>query len=311
MLFIGSASEGLVVARDNNLFKTQCNQMLDRLAEMAPGTELGTETELAGQLDASRTTVRAVLGHLADLGIIQWHGREKHLVRAPVPADYFAEHETLTMQSMVEEKFLTWILNGDVPPGTIIHDAQLARDFGVSVGAVREFLIRFGPFGLIEKRPNRAWVLKGFTRSFADEMFVVRELFERRALNEIAMGRGSFARGELEELAREHLEIIHGPESAALSFPALDARFHQMLGRAARNRFILDFGRMIAIIVHFHYRWNKAHEIRRNRAAAAEHLEIIEALISGDMDRAGVALESHLATAYQTLISSVRWDEVK
>ncbi|WP_245443829.1 FCD domain-containing protein [Mesorhizobium sp. DCY119] len=64
---------------------------------------------------------------------------------------------------------------------------------------------------------------------------------------------------------------------------------------------------MIAIIVHFHYRWNKVDEIRRNRTAAAEHLEIIEAVLAGDGAAATAALDRHLMTAYRTLIASVRW----
>lgn len=297
------------MARDKNLFKTQCNELLDHLARMQPGETLGPETELAGRLNASRTTVRAVLAQLSSLGVIRWNGRDKRLVRKPVPADYFDENETVTTRSVVEEKFLTWVLKGDLPPGTVIHEAHLARDFGVSVGAVREFLIRFEWHGLIEKRPNRSWVLRGFTRTFADEMFVVRRMFERQALQELTSGRSALPRETLEEMVREHRKIITGPDSVALAFPALDARFHQMICQAARNRFILEFGTMISLIVHFHYRWNKIDEVGRNRNAAAEHLEVIEALLDGDAGRAEAAFDRHLATAYQTLIASVRWED--
>ena len=41
--------------------------------------------------------------------------------------------------------------------------------------------IRFSRFGLIEKRPNSHWVLKGFTRDFALELTEVREMFELRS----------------------------------------------------------------------------------------------------------------------------------
>ncbi|SFT58073.1 transcriptional regulator, GntR family [Mesorhizobium sp. YR577] len=295
------------MARDNRLFKTHCNQLLELFADLEPGTALGSEIELAGQLDASRTTVRAVLAHLTECGIVTWDGRTKHLVRRPVPSDFFNDSETRSMQDVVEERFLRWILQGDVPPDTVLNEAQLARDFGVSVGAVREFLIRFTPFGLIEKRPNRSWLLKGFTRAFADEMFTVREVFERLALRELLAETSAHQREEMNKLAEAHRRVIEGSDNEALAFPELDTWFHQTLCGAAHNRFISDFSRMIAIIVHFHYRWNKVDEIRRNRTAAAEHLEIIEAVLAGDGAAATAALDRHLMTAYRTLIASVRW----
>ena len=299
------------MARDRNLFKMLVNRMLDRLQEVPPGSALGSEGELAGELEASRTTVRAVLAHLTEAGILSWDGRQKLLLRAPRPEDRFDADETRPRQELVEGPFLDWVLQGDLPPGTTINEAELARRFDVPVATVREFLIRFEPFGLIEKRPNRHWVLNGFTRDFAEEMFAVREMFERRALAGLLAGCGpqGALRPALLALRAEHLALEQGPDAGLAGFPALDARFHSLLCAAARNRFIADFSRTISIIVHFHYRWNKRDELRRNRAAVGEHLAIIDAVLDGDAPRAGAALDAHLATAYRTLMASVTWAE--
>ncbi|AZB56581.1 FCD domain-containing protein [Cereibacter sphaeroides] len=297
------------MARDRNLFKMLVNRLLDRLARLPVGAELGSEGELAAELQASRTTVRAVLTHLAEAGLLSWEGRRKVVLRAPSPSDRFDEGETRPRQELVEEPFLAWVLQGDLPPGTLLHESDLARRLGVPVATVREFLIRFEPFGLIEKQPNRHWVLKGFTRAFAEEMFAVREMFERHALRGLlaAAAPGGPLRADLESLRAEHEALSAGPEEELTAFPALDARFHRLLCRAAHNRFILDFSRTISIIVHFHYRWNKRDELRRNRAALNEHLAIVEAVLAGDAPRAAAALDAHLATAYRTLMTSVTW----
>lgn len=293
------------MSRDNRLFKSQCNRLLDLLAG---GETLGAEAEIAARLDASRTTVRAILAHLSQLGIVSWDGRRKRVERAPRPADYFPEDEVRTARMTVEDRFLGWILQGDVPPGTSFTEAQLARQFDLPLGVVREFLIHFEPFGLIEKRPNRHWLLKGFTRDFAEEMFDVREMFERRALDRL-LASGELA-AELEALVEAHRSVAGGSDAEALAFPALDAQFHAVICRGAGNRFIADFSRTIAIIVHYHYLWNKKDEVRRNREAAEEHLAIIAAILSGDAEAARRALEIHLETARKTLIASVRWQDV-
>mgnify|MGYP000113774316 CR=1 FL=1 len=100
------------------------------------------------------------------------------LERAPAAADYFAERETQSAQEIMEPAFMEYVLGGGLQPGAILHEAELAREFSVSVSAVREYMIRFSRFGLIEKKPNRHWVLKGFTRDFAMELCDIRELYE-------------------------------------------------------------------------------------------------------------------------------------
>lgn len=293
------------MARDNRLFKGLCNRLLRVLEALEPGAALGSESDLAARLDASRTTVRAVLGHLAEKGILTWEGREKRLLRAPGPSDYFDEEETKTLRTQVEEMFLTWVLQGDIPPGTILNESDLSRRFDLPLGTVREFLIRFEPFGLITKQPNRHWILNGFTRDFAEEMFEVRQLFETRALNRLLADRS--LRTDLAEMLPAHEAVVAGDDATALAFPQLDAAFHGLICRGARNRFITDFSRTIAIIVHYHYLWNKQDEVQRNRAAAGEHLAIIRAVLAEDAEAARTALSRHLSTAHRTLIASVPW----
>jgi len=301
------------MARDRNLFKLLVNRLLDRLEEMEVGGELGSEERLAAELGASRTTIRAVLAHLAGAGVLSWDGRRKALLRAPSAGDRFDSIETRPRQALVEEPFLEWVLRGDLPPGTTFSETELARRFHVPLATVREFLIRFEPFGLIEKRPNRHWVMKGFTRDFAEEMFAVRALFERYALPRLvaACAPGGRMRAGLEDLGAAHRALAEGPDSTLAGFPALDARFHRLLCAAAGNRFMLDFSRTISIIVHFHYRWRKRDELRRNRKAVAEHLAIIEAALAADVPRAAAALEAHLSTARQTLMNSVAWGKAE
>src|SRR5699024_8630647 len=110
------------MARDKSLFKMLVNRLLDHLDGMAIGAELGSETGLAAELGASRTTVRAALGHLADAGVVSWDGRRKRLVRRPRTADRFDTAETRPQIARIEEPFLTWVLHGDLPPGTTFSE---------------------------------------------------------------------------------------------------------------------------------------------------------------------------------------------
>ena len=68
-------------------------------------------------------------------------------------------------------------------------------------------------------------------------------------------------------------------------FSELDERFHRLIHNASRNRFIIDFYDVIAMIFHYHYQWNKVGERERNSVAVAEHLAYIDALKSRDRRR--------------------------
>lgn len=296
------------MTRDNRLFKAQANRLLSRLAA-GDADVLGSEAGLAAEMCASRTTVRAVLSHLETLGVIAWEGRDKRLLRAPCPGDFFDEEEARSTHDLIQHRFLEWVLQRDVAPGTMLNESRLARQFDLPLSGLREFLIRFEPFGLIEKQRNRHWLLKGFTRDFVDEMFDVRRMFERRALSRLVGDPDPALLRRLTQTRADHMAIIQGGQRDALGFPALDARFHALICAGARNRFVSDFSGTISIIVHYHYLWNKKDEADRNWSAAQEHVTILDAVLAGDGPAANDALDRHLDTAYQTLLSSVDWAE--
>jgi len=59
--------------------------------------------------------------------------------------------------------------------------------------------------------------------------------------------------------------------------------------------------------VHYHYQWHKRDEATRNRAAIAEHLAVIEAILEDRRDEAVARFDAHLAAARDTLLASVNW----
>lgn len=153
------------MSRDNSKYKDSLNRCLDYVAALRIEGTLPSEVELTETLGISRTTVRAVLSHLNEIGIIKWSGRIKTVLRSPKAADYFAKEETLSTSERVETQFMEHILGGELKPSAILHESELVRAFGASTSVLRECLIKFSRFVLIEKEPNRHWVLHGFTQA--------------------------------------------------------------------------------------------------------------------------------------------------
>ncbi len=299
------------MSRDNSTYKEVYNRGLDFVRLIGVRAKLPTEHELSEEWSSSRTTIRAVLSELKEKKIIDWSGRKKTVLRQPRNSDYFSPEETISRSGRVETQFMELVLGGDLRPGAIIRESELVREFGASTSVVREFLIRFSRFGLIEKKPNRHWVLLGFTREFAIELFFMREMFERRAFAHFfELDPENTLRQALLALEGEHRDIIENIQADYLKFPQLDERFHRAFLSCLENRFIDDFFDLVSVIFHYHYRWNRSDEKERNLVAAHQHLVIIEAIKSSDRSAAEAAFEIHLNEARTTLLTSVRWDDM-
>ena len=298
--------------KTDTVYKRAFNQMLELVSATPTGSPMPSENDLSIRMAVSRTTVRKVLRQLEERRIVGNRGAAKVILRGPTQLDPFPDAETVSTSAQVENRFMEWMLRGDLAPGSAINALDLARQFGVSTTGVREFLHRFARFGLIERRPNARWVFKGFTDDFALELFDIRELFElRSALAFTRLPPDSPLWPRLRLIRRQHEQLLADIDTRFHDFSDLDNRFHRLVHDAAHNRFIEDFYDIIAFIFHYHYQWNKVLEKHRNRVAILEHLDYIDALLSLDPARVETAVRVHLLSARQTLLASIASDAQK
>ncbi len=292
------------MSKRDTVFKEAYNLSLGMLEV---GAVLPSEAELARRLGVSRTTVRAILDAQAEAGLIAWNQRHKEVLRPPTPEDHFPAGETDTVSTMVERAFMRRILSVNAEPGSQINESDFAREVGVSTSAVREFLIRFSRFGLIEKQRNRHWVLNGFTEAFALELFEVREMFElRSARTFVRLPPDNPAWAALDAIEAEHRSFLGQPRDRLREFPELDDRFHRLIHGASHNRFIIEFYDVISLVFHYHYQWSKTDEIERNSTALREHLDYIGGLRSGHELDAEFYCRKHLSSARDTLLRAIK-----
>lgn len=297
------------MARTDVRFRLAYNRLIDLCAGASAGGSLPSENALAAEIGVSRTVVRACLARLAEKGIMAWEGREKTILRAPGAADKFALAGAAGGDGLedLETRFLDWVLRFDVPAGTPLNVSQLSRDFEVTPHRLQEFLSGLSRFGLVERRARGGWTLLGFTREYAVELSEFRTVLELNAVRQVVnapVDHPIWAR--LGRLRAEHLDLKDRIETDFHDFSKLDERFHMAVNSVVRNRFVAEFQKVISLIFHYHYMWDKTEERLRNRAAIEEHLALIDALERRDEPGAEEAARRHLRTSMTTLLSSLR-----
>jgi DNA-binding GntR family transcriptional regulator len=289
--------------KTDTIFKKAFNDALELTSTLSMGEPVPSENALALSLSVSRTTVRKVLAALKEQGIIAGTGRQRFAHVTGRKVKPFPDDETMPASAHVEREFMEWMLRDNTPPGTIINELELARKFGIATTVIREFLNGFKRFGLIEKRPNSGWVLKGFTPEFALELFEIREMFEVRSAQAFAsLPRSSLLWQDLAALRAEHVQLLKEIDQRFTDFSDLDSRFHRLITSASPNRFIDSFYDTITLIFHYHYQWSKHSERERNEVAIRQHLDYIDALLTRRLSAVRQACNAHLASAKETLL---------
>ncbi|TPJ76446.1 GntR family transcriptional regulator [Mesorhizobium sp. B2-6-2] len=292
--------------KTDTVYKKAFNRVASMLHDGQLVGELPSENELKRRMGVSRTTVRKVLQELVRRKLIAERNGIRIAERVVDENDYYPDAETTPRAKHVEQQFMEWMLRGDTRPGTSINELELARQFGVATNGIREFLIRFSRFGLIEKRPNTGWLFKGFTEDFALELFEIRVMFELRSAHLFSQQpENSPLWTKLAALKIAHVDLLKRIESRFHDFSGLDNRFHRLINEASPNRFIDGFYDIISFIFHYHYQWNKQDEKQRNKAALLEHITYIDALESRNPARVAKACRAHLASARATLMRSL------
>lgn len=294
------------MAKPPIIFKRSTNALLRHIdTSVTPGEPLPSEQRMTEITQGSRTAVRSVLAYLVETGLMS-DLKARLLLRKPQPEDYFDETELKSGGERIEEVLMERIYHNDLPPGSAFSESELARAAGASTISVREFLIGFSRFGLIEKKPQGGWRLCAFDRSYATELAEVRRMFELAAVESfVTVAPDNPAVARLKELIAMHEALVGaGPEELA-NFPALDREFHSLLIGQLNNRFAQSLNDVVSMVFHYHYQWDKGEETPRNQYAVQEHLVILRALVRRDRESALNAMNAHLDSARRTMLDAV------
>ena len=183
------------------------------------------------------------------------------------------------------------ILHGDLPVGTVLAEATIADQLGISKTPVRQALQLLRTEGLLEVGPRRQLLVRGFSVEHRNEILRIRE-----ALEEIAVETACRVMS-LEEIDVLRLTLMRQRRAADAhdeeAFLVLDEEFHILIARGAKLPIVarlLEQMRGFARLM----RLGQTQPPEHLQDILVEHTRIVDALESRNAEGALEALHTHL-----------------
>jgi DNA-binding GntR family transcriptional regulator len=186
------------------------------------------------------------------------------------------------------------IRSGRLAPGQPLREEALARQLRCSRTPVREALQRLRAEGYVERGRRRGLAVAQPTQEELLDLCVVRETLEGLAARLAAKGVTTSEVYFLEALCQDMERALERDDLHELA--RLNAEFHAVLWRAARNRFLAQELQRIWLLITRQPVTTLSYP-GRAREALEEHRALLDAIRRGDADRAEQLARQHMARA--------------
>jgi DNA-binding GntR family transcriptional regulator len=193
----------------------------------------------------------------------------------------------------IRESLHRRITSGQVQPGSKLVQQQLARQFGVSMGLIREALLELQAWGLVEVHDNRGIFVCQWDAERIKESYEVREVLEGLAARRCC---GRVTADQVEKL-RQIVEQIYRTAGAQEwdENTRLERKFHGEIVRLSASHMVIRLAENYRFLRKMVWVASDPDSTRQS------HLDILAAIESNDPDRAERLARSHVASGKQTI----------
>jgi DNA-binding GntR family transcriptional regulator len=195
------------------------------------------------------------------------------------------------------------IVRLDFAPGDVLREDALQETLGMSRTPIREALQRLAREHFVTVIPRRGMFVSGIEVSELSLLFETRTVLEPYAAR-LAAARGTDEHWDAMETALSGV----GSADGNLDLMEIDRSGHEIMWEAAGNRFLVDTLDMLYAQSDRLWHLYLA-DVADMTHAVDEHAEIMDALRSGDGDRAGDLMQEHIR-AFDAQIRSAVTDRL-
>ncbi|XWN31343.1 MAG: GntR family transcriptional regulator [Devosia sp.] len=192
------------------------------------------------------------------------------------------------------------IVSGALAPGERVLEEECAARLGISRTPVREAIGRLVTEGLLVKPDGGPHAVHRISADEILEILNVRRLLEVEAARRAA---GSPGRDDLLTLRRVFVGFLEGNKPDADAHMAADDALHERLATMARSAILAE------LVVNLRLRtrvFDKGIIPDRFEPGCHEHIAIIDAVLSGEPQRAEDAMRLHLKGVADSILAHLK-----
>ncbi|MFO4686825.1 GntR family transcriptional regulator [Vibrio cholerae] len=226
---------------------------------------------------------------------------------SPLVRQASTEKESTKSENLTEY-LIEAIVEGELAPGSKISEPELAKQFQVSRGPLREALMRVEGLGLIERIPHIGARVIQLSPTKLVELYAVREALEGMAARLAARNITEIELAGLESILSTHSTHIDQVEGASYFHQQGDFDFHYRIIQASRNQQLI--GLLCDELYHLlrMYRYQSPRSHSRPVEALEEHKFILRAIRQRDEELAEMLMRRHISRSRQLIEQQIMLD---
>lgn len=213
--------------------------------------------------------------------------------------------------SLAEQAYLRLrqeILTCILPPGQVVSERELARQYKMSKTPIREALTQVCHDGLMQRLPGRGYMVAPITIQDVRDLFDLRLILEVAAAERAARHPSPAQIGVLKEMSLVSYRL-DDLESHILFLKA-NRSFHLALAKAAANRRLMGMleGLMVEMdrLFHLGLRLRDSSEEMRQ-----EHQQVVAALETGDVKGVRDAITRQIITSRDRIMEAIMQGDIR
>ena len=221
--------------------------------------------------------------------------------------DYdFPRVRTRSLKDQAYEILRSSVITGQLEPGRLHNEKDLARGLGISRTPVREALLDLSKEGMIVFVPRKGIMIREITHKDVSDVMELRKVIESYIIESCC---SKLTPADLKRIGK----IIEKQKTLASKgdrkgYVEADRKFHLFLASRTGNRQLLHVMENLRDLLHFMAIKATAYQDRMEQVLR-EHKRIWAALEERDQKKAKEAMFLHLDTTEKTLWASMEADE--
>jgi len=194
-----------------------------------------------------------------------------------------------SLSQQIRDQLLERIMHGELHPGSRLVELKIAAEFSTSQAPVREALRELETMGVIQTLPNKGARVRTITNEELRQLYDVRAQLESYAA-QLATEQGAQLKSRLKEAVKAMRKSARASDSTG--FANHNSLFHRIIVESSGNKVLLELWETLNVQTRT---MTNVTRTRRNLMELADsHLEVIEAIASGNPEKANLAAMEHV-----------------